>query len=240
MTEPVSRETLALARSLAGPALPGLARFADILTTTGVDRGLIGPREADRIWERHLLNCAVVAELVPPDARLADVGSGAGLPGLVLALVRPDVTVHCVESLQRRADFLRETVQVLDLSNVDVIRDRAESLHGRLLVDVVTARAVAPLDRLAGWCLPLLRPGGELLALKGARAPEEVIAAEPVLRRLGATSWSVARLGVDVLPEPTTVVRVVAGRGAEPRRSTSERPAERDRRRQQRRARKGS
>lgn len=211
VTAPVSRETWARAETLLGPALPSVARFARILTTTGVQRGLIGPRESDRIWERHLLNCAVVERVLPRGAVVADIGSGAGLPGLVLALVRPDLTLHLVESLQRRTDFLRETVQMLALDNVHVVRDRAENLAGRLVVDVVTARAVAPLDRLAGWCLPLVRPGGSLVAMKGAHAPDEVRAAEPVLRRLGATRWSIEQLGAEILEEPTTVVRVTAG-----------------------------
>jgi 16S rRNA (guanine527-N7)-methyltransferase len=205
---PVSRETAALAARVFGTALPLAERYAALLVGPGVDRGLLGPREAERIWERHLLNCAVVADALPRHARVADVGSGAGLPGLVLAIVRDDLRLHLVEPLQRRSDFLHEAVTTLGLANVVVHRARAEELAGRLDVDVVTARAVAPLDRLAGWCLPLLPAGGTLLALKGLRAAEELAQAEPVLRSLGAADWSVEQLGVDELSEPTTVVRV--------------------------------
>lgn len=196
-----------------GPALPIAIRYADQLVGAGVDRGLIGPRESDRIWERHLLNCAVVAEAVPSAANVTDIGSGAGLPGVVLAIARPDLRVLLVEPLERRAAFLIETIGLLDLPNVQVVRSRAEDLRAPP-ADVVVARAVAPLDRLVGWCLPLVRPGGTLLAMKGARAAAELAAAEPVLRRLGATAWRIDRMGLDVLEHPTTVVLVTAGRPA--------------------------
>jgi 16S rRNA (guanine527-N7)-methyltransferase len=209
----VSRETPRppdVAVRVFGSALSDAIRYADLLVGAGVDRGLIGPRETSRIWDRHLLNCAVVAEGIPPGASVVDVGSGAGLPGLVLALVRPDLSVVLVEPLERRAEFLQEAVDLLGLPQVRVTRARAEEL-GPIDVDVVTARAVAPLGKLAGWCLPLLRPGGTLLALKGARAADELAAAEPVLRRLGATAWRIAPMGLDVLEHPTTVVMVTAG-----------------------------
>ena len=193
-----------------GSALAAAIRYAELLVGAGVDRGLIGPRETARIWDRHLLNCAVVAEGIPPGAAVVDVGSGAGLPGLVLALVRPDLSLVLVEPLERRAEFLQEAVDLLGLRQVRVTRARAEEL-GPMAADIVTARAVAPLGKLAGWCLPLLRPGGTLLALKGARAADELAAAEPVLRRLGATAWRIAPMGLDVLEHPTTVVVVTAG-----------------------------
>lgn len=209
----VSRETPRppeVAAQVFGSALPGAERYAELLVGAGVDRGLIGPRETGRIWERHLLNCAVVAEGIPPGASVVDVGSGAGLPGVVLALVRPDLSMLLAEPLERRAAFLQEAVETLRLTRVRVVRTRAEEL-GPIAADVVTARAVAPLGRLAGWCLPLLRSGGTLLALKGARAEEELIAAEPVLRRMCATAWRIAAMGLDVLEHPTTVVVVTAG-----------------------------
>jgi len=140
---------------------------------------------------------------------VVDVGSGAGLPGLVLAISRPDLSICLVEPLLRRATFLTEVVQRLGLSGVEVRRARAEELHGRLLVDVVTARAVAPLERLAGWSLPLLRPGGVLLALKGDRAKDELAAAEPALPRLGGEFWSVEVLGQGLVDPPVRVVRIV-------------------------------
>ena len=193
-----------------GTALPEAIRYADFLVSAGVDRGLIGPRETGRIWERHLLNCAVIGEAIPPGAVVCDVGSGAGLPGLALALARPDLSVLLVEPLERRAEFLQEAVGLLGLGQVRVTRARAEEMDP-LIADVVTARAVAPLGKLAGWCLPLVRSGGTLLALKGARAPEELAAAESVLRRTGATAWRIQQMGLDVLEHPTTVVVVTAG-----------------------------
>jgi 16S rRNA (guanine527-N7)-methyltransferase len=202
-----------VAAQVFGAALPVAVRFADLLVGPGVERGLIGPRETARIWERHLLNCAVVAEGIPDGAAVCDVGSGAGLPGLPLALVRPDLSVLLVEPLERRAEFLREAVELLGLRRVRVVRKRAEEM-GPLTADVVTARAVAPLGKLAGWCLPLVRPGGTLLALKGARAAEELAAAESVLRRTGATAWRIQQMGLDVLEHPTTVVVVTAGDAA--------------------------
>jgi 16S rRNA (guanine527-N7)-methyltransferase len=183
--------------------------YEEIVRTDGVHRGLVGPREADRMWERHLLNCAVVAPAVPPGSHVVDVGSGAGLPGLVLAILRPDLTICLVEPLLRRATFLGEVVERLGLTGVEVRRARAEDLAGDLDADVVTARAVAPLDRLARWCLPLVRPGGVLLALKGARAQEELAAAEFILPGLGATSWTVEIHGVGVVDPPVRVVRIV-------------------------------
>ena len=220
----VSRETPSAppaAERIFGAALPLAIRYAGLLVGAGVDRGLLGPREAERIWPRHLLNCAVVEKAVPADARLVDVGSGAGLPGLVLAVLRPDLSVTLVEPLERRAAFLREAVELLELGHVEVRRARAEELPAGL-ADVVTARAVAPLDRLAAWCLPLLAPGGRLLALKGDRAGAELADATPVLRRLGTTDATVRRMGLDVLDDPTTVVIVTAG--GRPRAADGRRP----------------
>jgi 16S rRNA (guanine527-N7)-methyltransferase len=189
-------------------AAEALARYADLLATDGVVRGLIGPREVGRLWSRHLANCAVLEELVPPGAVVADVGSGAGLPGLPLAIVRPDLRVVLVEPLLRRATFLAEAVAALGLGDrVEVRRGRAE--EQTLAVDVVTARAVAPLDRLAGWTLPLARVGGTLLALKGEGAADEVTASAAALERLGGGQTEVLTCGAGVVDPPTTVVRVV-------------------------------
>lgn len=202
----------AAAEQVFGSALAQLQAYATLLAGPGVERGLLGPREAPRLWERHLLNCAGLAELIPPGAVVLDLGSGAGLPGLVLALQRPDVQVVLVEPMQRRANFLTEAVQALGLRSVVVRRARAEQLHEDIEVDVVTARAVAPLERLAGWSMPLLRPGGRLLALKGAQAQVELDAALPVLRRSGASAAEVVQVGS---AELSTAARVVlATRGA--------------------------
>ena len=195
-----------------GAALPVAERYAALLADAGVERGLIGPREADRLWERHLLNCAVMGEAVPSQATVVDIGSGAGLPGLVLAIARPDLSITLLEPLLRRTTFLSECVEELELANVTVRRARAEEVAGEYAADVVTARAVAPLERLAGWALPLLRPGGELLALKGERAAAELAAAEKVLKGFGVRMAELLQVGQGKVYPPTTLVRVVAER----------------------------
>lgn len=178
--------------------------YAHILATDGVVKGLIGPREVPRIWDRHVMNSAVVVPRVPHGATVADIGTGAGLPGLVWAIARPDVTVTLVEPLLRRTTFLDATVATLGLDNVIVLRSRAEDVAHTY--DVVTARAVAGLDKLGRWCMPLVAPGGVLLAMKGQSAPQEVRTATATLHRLGATSIVVATYeNGDV---PTTVVEV--------------------------------
>jgi 16S rRNA (guanine527-N7)-methyltransferase len=199
-----------VAAALLGEHLDAMVRYGDLLADAGVQRGLIGPREVPRLWERHLLNCAVAADLFGPGSTLVDVGSGAGLPGIVLAICRPDLDVVLAEPLLRRTTFLAEAVSVLGLDNVRIERIRAEQMAGG--VDAVTARAVAPLDRLARWSLPLIRPGGRLVALKGASAHREVQAALPVLERLGARHWEVRELDVGRGFVPTRAVVVVAGR----------------------------
>lgn len=184
--------------------LPLAEQYAHILATDGVVKGLIGPREVARIWERHVMNSAVVVSRVPEGATVADIGTGAGLPGMVWAIARPDLSVDLVEPLLRRTRFLEETVEALGLDNVTVVRARAEDV--RQTYDVVTARAVAALDKLGRWCLPLVRSGGVLLALKGRTAQDEVTSATATLHRLGATTIVVATYeNGDV---PTTVVEV--------------------------------
>ena len=208
-----------------GNRLPLARRFAAHLVGSGIERGLIGPREAVRVWERHLLNCAVVAELVPDGARVVDLGSGAGLPGIPLILARPDLSVVLVEPLARRVDWLREVVEDLGLP-VEIERGRAEDRGVRARwegADVVTARAVAPLARLAGWALPLLRPGGALLALKGVSAADEVARDGNAVRRLGGTKPRVVRCGVGTIDPPSTVVVLERSPGAE--RPSAERPS---------------
>ncbi|PWU45450.1 16S rRNA (guanine(527)-N(7))-methyltransferase RsmG [Micromonospora globispora] len=207
------------ARTLFGDRLDLAAAYAELLATEGVVRGLIGPREAPRIWERHLLNCAAVAERIPEGATVLDVGSGAGLPGLVLAIARPDLTVTLIEPLARRTSFLIEAVQQLGLTKmVRVFRGRAEEAAAGsrdtppLRGDIVTARAVAPLDRLAAWCLPLVVPGGRLVALKGASAAEEIAEHAGAVARLGGGEPEVHRCGVGVIEPPATVIEVVRER----------------------------
>jgi 16S rRNA (guanine527-N7)-methyltransferase len=175
-----------------------------------VEWGLVGPREASRVWERHVLNCAVVADLVPPAARVLDIGSGAGLPGIPLALARPDLRVVLVEPLARRVEWLRMVLADLELP-VEVERGRAEDTPIRRRwegADVVTSRAVAPLHRLAAWCLPLVRPGGMMLAVKGMSAPAEV---ERDTRAVAVSGGGIPRIetcGVGIVDPPSTVVVV--------------------------------
>jgi 16S rRNA (guanine527-N7)-methyltransferase len=186
------------------------ARYVEHLATSGVERGLIGPREADRLWDRHVLNCAVVADLVPDGANVVDVGSGAGLPGIPLALARPDLRIVLIEPLARRVEWLEEIVSDLGLS-LTVERGRAEENAIRRRwegADVVTARAVAPLARLAGWSLPLLRTGGRLLAVKGASAPQEIDRDAAEVRRLGGGEPRIELCGAGVVEPLSTVVAV--------------------------------
>jgi len=209
-------ELLSAAVQCFGDRLSTAVRFAGTLTTDAVVRGLIGPREAQRIWDRHILNCAVVCELIEPNATVIDVGSGAGLPGIVLAVARPDLTVTLVEPILRRATFLSEVVESLDLSRTTVVRARAEEIRARRLVepaDVVTARAVAPLGRLAEWCLPLTVVGGRLLALKGESAADEVESYRDVVAKEGGEKPVVRRCGVGLVNPATTVVEVIRSRG---------------------------
>ena len=193
-------------------ALPLAERYVQMLAGPGVIRGLLGPREVPRLWTRHVLNCAAVADLLPRPSTLIDLGSGAGLPGIVLALLLPDVQVTLLERMERRSLFLDECVQELGLRNAQVYRATAEEVAGKLTADVVTARAVAPLDRLAGLAAGLVRPGGLILAVKGAAAEEEVAQARPVLRRLGMRDVAVVRAGDGKVDRAATVVRMVAGR----------------------------
>jgi 16S rRNA (guanine527-N7)-methyltransferase len=194
------------AREVYGAQYPHISRYVDILTSTGVEWGLLGPREADKVWDRHILNCAALSELIAADSSVADVGSGAGLPGIPLAVLRPDLRVALIEPLLRRSTFLTQTVEKLGIADrVQVDRSRAEDHHQSY--DFVVARAVAPLDRLIGWCNPLRATGGAILALKGESAPSEVAAAKP---RLESAGLQAEILTVQAHPdtEPATVIRL--------------------------------
>jgi 16S rRNA (guanine527-N7)-methyltransferase len=200
------------AREVFGDRYADAVRYAELLAEAGVQRGLIGPREVPRLWERHLLNCAVLSEVVPEGVTVCDVGSGAGLPGIPLALVREDLKITLLEPLLRRTNFLTEVVELLGLDHVTVVRGRAEEVMGKVPpVHVVTARAVAPLDRLAAWGIPLLRPYGEMLALKGDTAEEELKSAAAALSKLGAVQTSILHVGEGVVDPLSTVVRVEVG-----------------------------
>ncbi len=194
------------AREVYGERYPVISRYVDILTSIGVDWGLLGPREAERVWDRHILNCAALGSLIAADSSVADVGSGAGLPGIPVALLRPDLRVTLIEPLLRRSTFLDQTVEQLGIADrVQVVRSRAEDHHQSY--GFVVARAVARLDRLIGWCDPLRAKGGVILALKGESAGDEVAAAETQLR---ATRLVAEVLTVQAHPdvEAATVVRV--------------------------------
>ena len=194
-----------------GSRLALAEQFAGILADSGVSHGLAGPREVPRLWERHVLNCAVVHPALPADAEVIDVGSGAGLPGLALAIARPDVRMHLVEPMLRRTTWLLDGRRRAGSGQREVHRGRAEQFWDQLSAPVVTARAVARLGELARWSLPLLRPGGAMLALKGASAQEELDADRALLRRLGAVSDAVETYGADVVSPATIVVRVTLG-----------------------------
>ena len=196
------------AEAVFGDHLPLAERYVQHLATTGIERGLIGPREVPRLWGRHVLNCAVVQEYIAPNASVVDVGSGAGLPGLCLAIARPDLKLTLIEPLERRVIWLYEVVEDLGLENVTVLRSRAEQAVGAVDADVVTARAVSALVGLVDITLPILRGTGELLALKGRSAAEEIAKARKKLNRYGARETEILTAGANLLEEPTTVVRV--------------------------------
>ncbi|PSK95515.1 16S rRNA m(7)G-527 methyltransferase [Murinocardiopsis flavida] len=202
------------ARTLFGERFATAARYTELLAVAGVERGLIGPREVPRLWDRHVMNCAVVEEAIPAGVDVVDIGSGAGLPGVVLGILRPDLSITLVEPLLRRTVFLRECVAELGLDNVVVHRGRAEDARGEITADIATARAVAPLTRLAGWALPLLRKDGSLLALKGEQAAAELAAARKDLSKQRPCVAEVIRVGHGKVDPATTVVRVTVTTGS--------------------------
>ncbi|OLT40658.1 16S rRNA (guanine(527)-N(7))-methyltransferase [Saccharomonospora sp. CUA-673] len=203
--------TPAAAIAVFGDHVDRAERFVAMLREDGVRRGLIGPRELDRLWDRHVLNSAVLGEEVPRETSVVDVGSGAGLPGVPLAISRPDLDIVLLEPMARRVEWLEEVVEELDLDGVTVVRGRAEEKSVRKQLepaDVVTARAVAPLARLAGWCLPLVHESGTLVALKGASAAEEIERDRAAVAKVGGGEPRIAQCGADILDIPTTVVVV--------------------------------
>jgi 16S rRNA (guanine527-N7)-methyltransferase len=204
------------ASAIFGPRLEIAQRYAEMLAGAGVERGLLGPHEVDRLWERHLLNSAVVNELLDAGDRVVDIGSGAGLPGLPLAIARPDLQIVLLEPLLRRSDFLREVVSELSLP-VEVVRGRAEEPWVREQIgekDAAVSRAVASLDKLTKWSMPLLRPDGRMLAIKGERAPDEVQQHRRVMVAMGAVDVRVVTCGANYLRPPSTVVLARRGKSA--------------------------
>ena len=198
-----------IARRVFSETLQIAEAYAARLATDGTERGVIGPREVPRLWERHLVNCALVTDLVGSSSSVCDVGSGAGLPGIVMAIRRPDLSVTLVEPLLRRTTFLEEVVADLGLENVEVVRARADALHGQRTFDVVTSRAVAPMDRLTRWSLPLVRSGGAFLAMKGSSVRAELDSAATIISAGGGVVDEIIELGADILDPPVRVVRVM-------------------------------
>jgi 16S rRNA (guanine527-N7)-methyltransferase len=196
---------------LFGDRVEGARSFARALADEGERRGLIGPLELPRLWTRHVLNSAVIAPLFGAGNTVGDVGSGAGLPGIVLAIARPDVDWVLIEPMERRVMWLNEQVDRLELSNVTVSRARAEDYRPEPLLDQVTARAVSALRTLIPLTASLLRPGGEMVLLKGATAPAEIEAAAKQIRRFGLRDVRVEVVGEGVIAEPTRVVRAIVG-----------------------------
>ena len=181
--------------------------YHESLATDATTRGFIGPREKPRLWDRHIYNCAVIGEAIPEGARVIDIGSGAGLPGIPLAIARPDLQVTLLEPLLKRSNYLAEITEKLGLDNVTVIRDRAENLGKDAKFDVVTSRAVAPLAKLARWSLPLCKPGGMMLAMKGASASEEIERDKSAIKRAQGERAEIITVGAE-LEESTTLIRV--------------------------------
>lgn len=213
MTEDLSltaEETLA-AEKIFGDRLDLAKRYVQHLASSGIERGLLGPREVPRLWSRHVLNCAVIESVMERDVEVADVGSGAGLPGLCLAIARPDLKLTLIEPLERRCIWLSEVIDDLGLDNVTVMRGRAEQMVDAVNARYVTARAVSALTNLAGLTIPLLHGQGELIAIKGRSAAEEIEKASKAIRKLGGKETEVLTLGEDLLAEPTTVVRIKVG-----------------------------
>ncbi|GAA1321954.1 16S rRNA (guanine(527)-N(7))-methyltransferase RsmG [Nonlabens tegetincola] len=201
----------AAAAMLAGDRIGVLREFAADLAARGEELGLIGPLELPRLWTRHLLNSAVLAPLIRTETRVADIGTGGGMPGLILGIIRPDVELFLVEPMERRCAWLNEQIERLGLTNTHVKRGRAEEFHGAFEADYVTARAVTALRKLVPLTAPLLRDGGELLFLKGAAINDEIEAAQKVLRKFKLQDIEVTELGTDLLEETTRVFRARVG-----------------------------
>jgi 16S rRNA (guanine527-N7)-methyltransferase len=209
MADEIEQEPAAAA-VIFGPGIELARAYTNRLATDSETFGLLGPRELPRIWSRHVINSALLSELVPDETLVADVGSGAGLPGIPMAIAQPKAHFTLIEPMERRANWLSTVVQDLGIKNVDVVRARAEEVS-RTDFDIVTARAVAALDKLLKLLTPLTRGSNlkTVLALKGSRAPEEIAEAKPRLQRLGFGEPEILTLGAGKAPETATVVRII-------------------------------
>ncbi|GAA2519836.1 16S rRNA (guanine(527)-N(7))-methyltransferase RsmG [Rarobacter incanus] len=208
-SEPAGADAL---KAFLGDAYEPMQQFAQLLIAHGEERGLIGPREIPRLWDRHLVNCSLLASVLPQSGRIADVGSGAGLPGIVIAIMRPNARVLLVESMVKRCEWLGEVSDRLGLSNVEVLNGRAEEYAGALEADAVTARAVAALDKLTRWAMPLVHVGGEMVVLKGASAEQEIESAQKALRKFAARDAAVQELTGPPGYSDARIVRATRGR----------------------------
>ena len=203
-TKPTKSQKVAL-----GPGFSQLAQYAEILIKDAVLLGIIGPREVDRIWDRHILNCAALTELIPDGQSIIDIGSGAGLPGIVLAILNPNSAVTLIEPMQRRTDFLTQTKTELGLNNVEILRGRAEGQ--KVSAQIVTSRAVAPLNKLLSWSWPLVEKGGKILAIKGEKATEELAEVKNELVSLKSSTAIIKTCGL-ALDLSVTVVEITKER----------------------------
>ncbi|WJY98644.1 16S rRNA (guanine(527)-N(7))-methyltransferase RsmG [Corynebacterium fournieri] len=203
----MSENTPAAAAEVFSERLPLAEAYHQSLATTAAERGFIGPKEVGRLWERHILNCAVISEAFAPGLKVADIGSGAGLPGIPLAIARPDLAITLIEPLLKRSVYLNEVVSELGLDNVTVVRGRAED-QPKATFDAVTSRAVAPLGKLAGWSLPLLQGGGYMIAMKGESVAEELERDGREIAKAGGSDAEIFTVGESVLEQPTTLIRI--------------------------------
>lgn len=207
---PAPEPTPSVAAEVFGDHLALAEAYHDSLATVAAQRGFIGPKEVTRLWGRHILNCAVIGEVFGEGLKVADIGSGAGLPGIPLAIARPDLQVTLIEPLLKRSTYLSEVVSQLGLGNITVVRGRAEE-QSRPLFDVVTSRAVAPLGKLAGWSLPLVAPGGAMIAMKGESVAEELERDAAEIARAGGGRAEILTAGAGVVDPPTTLIRIPRG-----------------------------
>lgn len=188
---------------------PKINTYVEQLATLGIKKGILGPNEAKIIWNRHILNCGIISNIIPEKTNIADIGSGAGLPGIVLAIARPDTKITLIEPLQKRTKWLHEMVEKLELTNVKIFTGTAQEANKQNQFDIVTTRAVAELKKLINLTFPLLKNGGQFLGIKGKNVNKEILAAKNKIATYGGKKTTILTLGEDILETPTTVVRII-------------------------------